>query len=199
MRFSPYSGRRPVSNSGRDILRQRLLVDYDEIRMRLARRLGSIDRANDAIHDTWIRLEEASHIGAVERPKPYLLRIAYHLSLKRRLAERETVTLDDARAALDLAEEMPDPEHVAEARSELKVLDEALAELSPRRRDILLASRIEGEPLHKIAARYGLSQRMIEKELKLALVHCGHRLGRDVVQRFGPGASNRSSKKNDPQ
>lgn len=186
-----------MSDSSRDVLRLRLLVDYDEIKARLARRLGSADQASDALHDTWIRLEQASQIGAVERPRPYLLRIAYHLSLKRRARERETVTLDDAREALNLVDEAPDPERIAKARSELRALDEALAELSPRRRDILLASRVEGVPLHQIAARYGLSQRMIEKELKLALIHCGRRLGRNIVQRFGPGIAKGSPKKND--
>jgi RNA polymerase sigma-70 factor (ECF subfamily) len=186
-----------MSDSSRDVLRQRLLIDYHEIKARLARRLRSFEQASDALHDTWIRLEETPQIGPVERPKPYLLRIAYHLSLKRRAGEREAVTLDDARAALDLVDDAPGPERIVEARSELKALDEALAELSPRRRDILLASRMEGVPLNEIAARYGLSQRMIEKELKLALIHCGHRLGRNIVQRFGPGVLKGSSKKSD--
>ncbi|MCA6109658.1 RNA polymerase sigma factor [Bradyrhizobium cenepequi] len=186
-----------MSDSGRNILRHRFLIDYDEIKTRLSRRLGSVDQASDALQETWIRLEETSQIGAVERPRPYLLRIAYHLSLKRRAVEREAVTLDEARAALDLVDEAPDPARVAEARSELRALDEALAELTPRRREILLASRVEGVPLSEIATRYGLSQRMIEKELKLALIHCGRRLGRNIVQRFGPGVSKGSSKKTD--
>ncbi len=38
------------------------------------------------------------------------------------------MTLDDARAALNLVDDAPDPERTAEARSELKVLDEALAD-----------------------------------------------------------------------
>ncbi|MCK9917092.1 RNA polymerase sigma factor [Microbacteriaceae bacterium K1510] len=186
-----------MSDSSRDILHHHLLVDYDEMKQRLARRLGSTDRAGDALHDTWIRLQEAAQIGVVERPKPYLLRIAYHLSLKRRSAERESVTLDDARAALELMDEAPDPEQIAKARSELRALDEALAELSPRRRDILLASRVDGVPLSELAKRHGISQRMIEKELKLALIHCGRRLGRNIVQRFGPGVVKGSPKKND--
>ncbi len=56
-----------MSDSSRDVLRQRLLLDYNEIKAGLARRLGSVDQASDALHDTWIRLEEIPHIGAVER------------------------------------------------------------------------------------------------------------------------------------
>lgn len=185
-----------MSDSGREVLCRHFLLDYQEIKRRLTRRLGSADRASDALHDTWIRLQDTPQIGAVERPKPYLLQMAYRLSLKRRASERPTVTLDDACAALDLVDETPDAERVIEAKSELRALDEALAELSPRRRDILLASRVDGVTLGEIALRHGLSQRMIEKELKLALIHCGHRLGREIVQRFGPGAAKGSPDNN---
>jgi RNA polymerase sigma-70 factor, ECF subfamily len=170
----------------RETLRQRLLLDYAELRTQLARRLGSTDRAEDALQDAWLRLEGASSIGVVSRPFPYLLRIAYHLGLKRRARERETMTLEDARAALNLADEAPGPAAVAEARSELAVLERALGELTPRRREILLASRADGVPLREIASRLGISQRLVEMELKLALIHCGRRLDRKIVQRFGP-------------
>jgi RNA polymerase sigma-70 factor, ECF subfamily len=186
-----------MSDSSPDLLRQLLLVGYEELKAQLARRLGSVERASDALQDTWLRLEGMAQIGAVQRPHPYLLRIAYNIALKRQLAERETVTLEDARAALNLVDETPDPERVVGAKSEAAVLERALEELSPRRREILLASRVEGISLSKIAIRHGISQRMVEIELKLALIHCGRRLGRKIVQRFGPrspeGSPNKKS------
>jgi RNA polymerase sigma factor (sigma-70 family) len=187
-----------MSDSGLDLLRRILLIDYDELKAQLARRLGSVDRAGDALQDTWLRLEGSAKIGAVRRPQPYLLRIAYNIALKRRQAERETVTLDDARAALNLVDEAPDPARAVEARSEAMALEQALAELSPRRRDILLASRVEGVSLSEIATRHAISQRMVEIELKMSLIHCGQRMGRKIVQRFGP-RSPEGSHKNDAQ
>lgn len=175
-----------MTESSRDLLRQLLLLRYGELRNRLAHSLGSVDRANDALQETWLRLEATAQIGVVHRPQPYLLRIAHNIAVKRRLAERETTTLDDARAALSLVDDAPDPERAVAGKSESMALERALAELSPRRRDILLASRVEGVSLSEIAARYGLSQRMVEMELKVALVHCGRRMGRKIVQRFGP-------------
>jgi RNA polymerase sigma-70 factor, ECF subfamily len=175
-----------VTDSGRDQLRRLLLLDYDDLKAQLARRLGSVELAGEALQDTWLQLEGVARIGQVQRLRPYLLRIAYHIALKRRRSERDTVTLDDARAALNLADDAPDPERVVEARSEILSLEGALAEMPPRRRAILLASRAEGVPLSEIAARFGISQRMTEIELKSALIHCGQRLGRKIVQRFGP-------------
>jgi RNA polymerase sigma-70 factor (ECF subfamily) len=51
---------------------------------------------------------------------------------------------------------------------------------------------VEGKRLSDIAEQLGISQRLVEKELKLALMLCGARLNRDIVQRFGPGASQAS-------
>jgi RNA polymerase sigma-70 factor, ECF subfamily len=175
-----------MSDIARDRLRQTLLGEYGQLRSKLARRLGSTERADDALQDTWVMLQGSSPIGEVHRPEPYLFRIAYNIALKRRQAERETVTLDDARAALDLVDDTPSPERVVEDRSEVVALEQVLAELSPRRREILVASRLEEAPLREIATRLGLSQRMIEIELKLALIHCGRRLGKNIIQRFGP-------------
>jgi RNA polymerase sigma-70 factor, ECF subfamily len=175
-----------VSDSGRDLLRRLLLLNYDDLKAQLARRLGSVELAGEALQDTWLQLEGVAPIGPIHRPQPYLLRIAYHIALNRRRSERSSVTLDDARAALDLVDDAPGPERAVEARSEILALEEALAEMPPRRRAILLASRAEGVPLSEIAARFGISQRMTEIELKSALIHCGQRLGRKIVQRFGP-------------
>jgi RNA polymerase sigma factor (sigma-70 family) len=184
-----------MTASGRDLLRQLLLLNYDGLKTQLARRLGSVEDASDALQDTWLRLEGGGRIGDVRQLQPYLLRIAYNIALRRRQRDRASVTLDDARAALDLVDDAPDPERIAEAKSELAAIDDVLAELSPRQRDILLASRVEAIPLSEIAARHGLSQRMVEIELKFALMHCGWRLGRKIVQRFGPRSPKESHKR----
>jgi len=124
------------------------------------------------------------------RPAPskhsYILRIAYNLGLRSRKRRRAAVTLDDARAALHLIDEGPGPARILEARAELELLKQAMRELTPGRRAILLASRLQGIPLHEIAARYGISQRMVERELKHALTHCAERLGKKIIRRFGP-------------
>jgi RNA polymerase sigma-70 factor, ECF subfamily len=175
-----------MSEFNRESLRRYLLLDYETLKAQLARYLGSVDRANEALQDTWLRLERASPQQPVERPFAYLLRIAYNLALKRRQSERRAVTLDDARGALNLVDDAPDPERVVTARSELAALERALAELPPRQREILIASRADGIPLREIATRLHVSQRLVEMELKLALVHCGRHLGRKIIQRFGP-------------
>ncbi len=182
-------GSHTVSETDRALLRQFLLSSYGELRARLTQRLGSATLAGDVLHDTWLRLERGGPIEPVRHPKSYLLRIAYNIALKHRQAEAEIVTLDDARAALDLVDEAPDPALIAESRSELALLKQAVAELPLRQREILLASRLDNVPLAELAVRYRVSQRWIERELRTAVLHCAHRLERKVVRRFGPKPS----------
>ncbi len=181
-----------MSESNRETLRHRLVLDYEALKNQLARYLGSADHASEALQDTWLRLERATPQQPIDRPFVYLLRIAYNIAVKRRRGERRTMMLEDARGALNIVDDAPDPERVAEARSEFAALERALAELSPRRRDILIASRADGIPLREIAVRLGISQRLVEMELRLALLHCGQHLGKRIVQRFGPRAVERS-------
>lgn len=67
-----------------------------------------------------------------------------------------------------------------------------MGELTVRQREILIAARVDDLPQQEIADRFRISVRMVGKELKKALEHCGERLDRRVVQRFGPGAGKAS-------
>jgi RNA polymerase sigma-70 factor (ECF subfamily) len=181
-----------MTYSSRDALRRFFVLGYDDLRSRLIRRLGSAELASEALHETWLRIERAAPVGPVHSPKGYLLRVAINVALKRWGAEKRFVTLSDAKTAIGIADDAPDPERAALARSEMEVLARALSELTPRRRDILLASRLEGVTLRDIAARLDISQRLVEIELKHALAHCALRLDREVIQRFGPRPSDAS-------
>lgn len=175
-----------MTDASRQRLRDILLLDYDDLKAQLTRRLGSAELASDVLQDTWLRLEQATPIGPVQRPRPYLLRMAHNIALKRLQSQPKTVSLDDARVALGLVDVTPGPAQIAEARAELAALKEAVQELTPRRRDILLAARLDGVPLKELAARHRVSQRLVERELRSAVLHCAAHLQKNVVQRFGP-------------
>jgi len=187
-----------MTSSNRETLRRLFLLGYDELRSRLTRRFGSVELASDALHETWLRLENAALTDVVRSPRNYLWQMAANVALKRLKAESGFVTLTDAKMAVGMVDDGPDPESAAMARSEVAVLAKALSELTPRRRDILLASRIEGIQLWAIAERLGVSQRLVEIELKHALAHCALRVGRNAVKRFGPRPSKGSQTDGEP-
>ncbi|MBB1603741.1 RNA polymerase sigma factor [Variovorax sp. UMC13] len=169
-------------------LRALFLSRYDQFRRHLHQRLGSEDLANDALHETYLRMESMSVLGAIRYPSAYLFRIALNIAEDQRKSGARLLSVPDVEALYEMADEMADPARTAEARGEIEALERALAELPRRRRAIVVAARIDEMPHREIARRFGVSERTVEKELRAGLEHCCERLGRDFIQRFGPGA-----------
>lgn len=161
-----------MTDTNLSLLRQLLLTRYDEIKARLTLRLGSPDLAGDAVQDAWLRLQHTESIGRVRSPANYLFRVALNIARDRLTSERRYLTSAEVEQMLDIADDAPDPEAVAEARSELELVEKLIAELPPRQREILVSARLDGLPRREIAARLGISLSLVEKELKLAHEYC---------------------------
>jgi RNA polymerase sigma-70 factor (ECF subfamily) len=159
-------------------LRQLLVDSYDEIKAKLAQRIGSADLAGDALQDTWLRLTLAETLGPVRSLESYLFRTVFNVAQERRRSERRFLSAVETQKLLFLIDESPDPEQAAEARSELEALETILSELPARRRLILLMARMDGLPRQEIADRLGISLRLVSKELNLAHEYCVMRRGR---------------------
>ena len=168
------------------VLRQLLVGEYDDLRRQLTRRLGSEDVASEVLQETYLHLQRPSRIGIIDSPKRYLLTIATNIARMRFRRERRLTSLSDLDATLGFVDDAPDPLRSLEARQEFEALKAAFDELTPRRRYILFASRLEGRRLRDIAEELGVTQRYIEMELKDALIQCGTKMRRNVIQRFGP-------------
>jgi RNA polymerase sigma factor (sigma-70 family) len=175
-----------MTETTRATLRALLETGYAALRDRLKKRLGSQDLADEALQDTWLRLVRGGEVGALQNPDHYLFRIALNAAADRRDAESRRLSQGEVYAVLHLSDHMLDAEQIADMRAELTALEQALHDLSPRRRQIFILARVEDVAHDEIARRFGISARMVEKELRQALDHCGERLGRNVVRRFGP-------------
>ncbi len=153
-------------------LRQLFVARYEELKSKLAQRLGSIDLASDALQDTWLRLSFGKPATDVYNPGNYLFRAAMNAALDNKRSEKRHLTAVEIDGLIELPDEMPDPARVMEGRSAIRKLEAILAELPPRQRDILLAARLDNMPRQEIADRLGISLRLVSKELRLAQEHC---------------------------
>ncbi len=124
-------------------LRQLLVDRYDDFRKRLTRRLGSAELARETLHETWLHLHRAAPIGTIASPPSYLLRIAFNIATDRGRKQSRLARRTEVMAVLDMADDAPSAEREIAARQEISELEAALEELTPRRRMILLASRVE--------------------------------------------------------
>ena len=173
-----------MSESGWALLQRRLLLRYDELKSRLARRLGSTEMAGDVLQDTWLRLERGGNLASVRSPDTYLYRIAVNIAHDHLRAENRRLTMVEVDSLFDLADETPDAARIAEARSELDALKMVMLELPPRQRAILLSARLDGMSRQDIAHHYGISVRLVQRELQEAQDYCAARLKKMAYPRF---------------
>lgn len=165
-----------MSDVHRAALQRFLASNYDTLSQRLARRIGSAEAANEALQETYLRLENASPLAPVRNPLHYLLQIAQNIAIDRRRAETRRMTTNEIDALLDLADEAPDPSRVAEARSELRALQRVINEMPERRKCIFQAVLLDKVPRREIARRFGVSIRTVDIEVQRALEYGARRL-----------------------
>ena len=161
-----------MTHTGQALLLQVLVDDYGLLKGWLTRRLGSPDAADEVLQEAYLRVERMPALGMVFHPRTYLFRMALNIAADRHRSERRRLARSEVERLLRLEHDELDPERIAEARSSVRSLVQALDELPPRRRAIIVAARVEGLTVAKIAARFGVSTRFIERELKLALDYC---------------------------
>jgi RNA polymerase sigma-70 factor (ECF subfamily) len=135
-----------------------LVERYDVLRRKLSHRLGSVELAEDVLHDTYVKLSVRAPAGPVHSPQSFLLRTA--------------VSGEEIDELLMTDEKAIDPAVAVEARIDLEAVARAMELLPPLRRQLLFASRVEGIPQKELAQRYAISLRRVEREIHLAHEFC---------------------------
>jgi RNA polymerase sigma-70 factor (ECF subfamily) len=137
----------------------------------IRRRVDDPQEAREIAQEAYVRLLQLDRPVAVGYLRWYLFKIARHLTTDRfrqRAARARIDRLDDG-ADLELGNPT---EAGALAAEELGRLRAALAELPPKIREALVLHRVEGLSSTAIAARLGLTDRMIRYHLQRGLVYC---------------------------
>jgi RNA polymerase sigma factor (sigma-70 family) len=165
-----------MSESSRSQLKRLLVSRYTYLVKRLERGTGSKDGATEALHETWLRLESANVASPVANADAYILGMASHVAIDQHRSEKRHRHEEDVDALLELPDELADPERIVAARRKVEALKSVLRGLSPRRRAILLAARVDGQLNREIAERYGISLRLVESELSAAMKYCLERM-----------------------
>jgi RNA polymerase sigma factor (sigma-70 family) len=169
-----------MSDTALPVLRNFLVQRYDDLKRRLARHLGSTDAANDALQDTWLRLESREAIGAVQNPGAYLMRMAVNIAVDHQRSHSTKLSATELDELLEIPDAAPGPAETAESRRELDALVAVMQQMPLRRQQILMMVRWEGLPQREVAERLGVSLRTIEQELKKAHDFCAVRTGRPL-------------------
>ena len=144
-----------------------------QLRRRLRGRVGSVDEANDLVHDAFTRLLGASGPQNLREPRAFLNRIMRNLLIdrSRRLSTRiPHVELDD-----DIAVP-PAQSHAIEVEQLRKRYTEIVDSLPPRTREVFLLHRLDRLKCAKIAERLDISVRTVEWHLAQAVLRIDREL-----------------------
>lgn len=168
----------------RALLRRSLRASYRDLVARLTRRLGSSDLAQEALHETWLRLAQPGKLGDVANPEAYLYRSALNAATNIRIAAERRLNAIEIEVALEIPDESPGPAAIAEGRADIARLERALSELPKRQRDVLRAHILENVSYEEIAARHGVTVRTIHSDIRHAIEHCADQLGVETLFTF---------------
>jgi RNA polymerase sigma factor (sigma-70 family) len=179
-----------MTDDTRAVLKRLLVSRYATLLKRLERATGSIEDASDVLHDTWLRLETMARTEQVDNLEAYLAGATNHAATDHFRRERRHVHEEEIDEQFQPEDELADPERIVAARHKIDKLKVILLELPPRRRAILLAARVDGQLNREIAERFGISLRLVEKELGIALKYCSEQM-QDVIDPFGRSTGGR--------
>lgn len=162
-------------------LRAFLTANYTALHRRLARDLGCSDQASECLHDAWLRLGDMTASEPVRSPGAYVYQTARNLAMDRLRSDRPWQYVGELDTALEfLVDHAPGPDAIAEARSAVEAVEQAMQRLSHRHRSVLVALRIEEMTRQDVADRHRISLRKVDTALRQALDYCAHASGHTV-------------------
>lgn len=164
--------------SNRATLRDVLVDRYLHLRDRLTARLGSQDLAGEALHETWLKLQDGVDLSPVTDPDAYLYRAAINTASNLASSRRRVLGGAEIDDILEVADDSPGPERIAIGRSELAQVWRVIGELTPRQRHVFLESFTGSMSHEELAERHGVSVRMIQIDLRDAILHCARKTRR---------------------
>ena len=139
------------------------------LRRHLARILGNPAEAQDVAHDAYLKVYPLVEQDAARKPEALLYttarRLAFNRLQRRRIAPFATAPADDQHApspAPGVAEQVM-------ARQEWRHLEQAIADLPPGCRSVLLLRKVELLSHQEIATRLGIAVSTVEKQHARAL------------------------------
>lgn len=154
---------------------QPLLLDYlakryANVKERLRKVLGNDDLADDALHDTWLRLKkQEDEESTVRSPGAYLVRMAVNIAVDVQRRSSRSVSGSEIDALLEeIADPAPDPLQVTQAREDMASFLKVLDRLPERRRNVVMMVQWEGLTQRETALRLGVSLRTVETDLRRA-------------------------------
>lgn len=154
------------------ILLQILSESYGEMVGYLTRRLGSRSEADDAFQDTYLRAHRISDEADIANPRAYIFRIAENVAfdhLRNRASRLKHLAIGESP---DIAEDTYSAEQMLDYRQRLARLEQIVADLPARQREVFMMHKFDGLTHGEIAKQLGITKSAVEKLMIKVLATC---------------------------
>lgn len=152
---------------------------YQELLNFLSRQVRDREAATDLVQETYARAAAVQYGGqAISEPRAFLYRTARNLIVDRhRRREVRDENQPEERAMLAPADAMPapqafEPEAALSAARNARAMLDTIAALPLRCREAFILHKFDGLSQAEVAVRMGISVKMVERHIKLALKAC---------------------------
>ncbi len=157
-----------------------LIAAYLDMRGQLLRfltaRLGDPALAEDIYQDMYARLRGADPARPVQNVTAFLFRTAANLAYDMRrgrsrgeLRDGQWLDATTSRLGSEIVEDLVEPEKAIDAKRQVATVVTAVQTLAPKCREAFVLHKFEGLSHAEVAARMGVSRKMIEKHISAAL------------------------------
>ncbi len=136
---------------------------------------------DDVVQESYLRIWKARAAAPVRSARAFLFRIAQHVAIDVvRRHRRSPIDVTADLGALDAVADTPPPAAHLEREERIDLLAAAIDALPARCREVVLLRKFELLPQREVAARLGISEKAVEKQLERAHARC-----RDFLARRG--------------
>jgi RNA polymerase sigma factor (sigma-70 family) len=124
----------------------------------------------DLRQETYIRVYEAARRKRPSPVQPFVFFVARNLMIDR-LRHRNVVPIETLADAdwLNMSDHEPVPEQRVAARQELQRMQDAMNQLPPRCREVVILRRVHGYSQREVAEKMGIKEETVESQMAKAM------------------------------
>jgi RNA polymerase sigma factor (sigma-70 family) len=162
---------------GQQVPLSRLFQEHNQALIRfLMSRVDSEQEARDVAQEAYVRMLQLDSRGTVSLLSSYLFKTAANIAIdrmrNRSVGRRVLRGLGEGSTESQAAS----PERILQSREEIELIERSVAELPPKCRQAFYLHRLHDLGPLEIAARLGVSKRMVHHYLVQAMAHIHSRL-----------------------
>ena len=133
-----------------------------------------MDMAEDILQDTFVKLWDNCGKVSYDKCKSFLFTVAKNLFLN--IKKHEKIVLKHHQQKLRTSENET-PEFLMIEKEFLIIIEDAIASLPEKQKEVFLLNRIEKKKYREIAEMLGISVKAVEKRMHLALIVIKEKIG----------------------